>query len=47
VAILAGDYAKVWVETNKALDDLGVSAIDRAAILGGNAAALYSIGGVA
>ena len=24
VAILAGDYAKVWAETNKALDDLGV-----------------------
>jgi L-fuconolactonase len=47
VAILAGDYAKVWTETGRALDSLGVSADDRAAILGGNAAALYSIGDVA
>lgn len=47
VAILAGDYAKVWAETNKALDSLGVSDSDRAAILGGNAAVLYSIGEVA
>jgi L-fuconolactonase len=44
VAILAGDYAKVWAETNRALDDLGVTGADRAAILGGNAASLYRIG---
>ena len=44
VAILAGDYAKVWRETNAVLDSLGVSGADRAAILGDNAAALYSIG---
>ncbi|MEA2026620.1 MAG: amidohydrolase family protein [Chloroflexota bacterium] len=43
VAILAGDYAKVWAETNVALDRLGIQGADRAAILGGNAAALYSI----
>jgi len=45
VAILAGDYAKVWVGTNVALDRLGIEGADRAAILGGNAAALYSIAG--
>lgn len=45
VAILAGDYAKVWRETNVALDRLGLGGADRAAILGGNAAALYSIEG--
>jgi L-fuconolactonase len=44
VAILAGDYARVWRETNAVLDSLGVSQEDRAAFLGGNAAALYSIG---
>lgn len=44
VAILAGDYARVWSETNRALDILGVSGSDRAAVMGGNAAALYSIG---
>jgi len=47
VAILAGDYAKVWGETNKALDSLGVSSADKAAILGGNAATLYKIEGAA
>jgi len=46
VAILAGDYAKVWRETNTVLDSLGVSGPDRAAILGDNAASLYSIGAV-
>jgi L-fuconolactonase len=45
VAILAGDYAKVWAETNAALDTLGIDGAPRAAILGDNAAALYSIGG--
>lgn len=45
VAILAGDYAKVWAETNTALDSLGVDGLDRAAVLGGNAAARYAIGG--
>ena len=43
VAILAGDYAKVWAETNAALDELGVEGNDRAAILGGNAARFYDI----
>lgn len=44
VAILAGDYATVWLETNRVLDRLGVLGPDRAAILGDNAASLYSIG---
>ncbi len=44
VALLAGDYARVWNETNTVLDRLGVAAADRGAILGGNAATLYSIG---
>lgn len=43
VAILAGDYAKVWTETNAALDVLGVSEAQRAAILGGTAADFYRI----
>lgn len=43
VAILAGDYAKVWRETNAALDELGVGDPARAAILGGTAAAFYRI----
>ncbi|MEX1297100.1 MAG: amidohydrolase family protein [Candidatus Limnocylindrales bacterium] len=47
VAVLAGDYAKVWAETNVALDELGVEGDDRAAILGGNAARFYDIEGVA
>ena len=47
VAILAGDYAKVWAETGKALDILGVSDADRAGILGDNAAALYRLDGAA
>ncbi len=41
VAILAGDYAKVWAETNKCLADL--SAAERAAILGGTANAFYKL----
>ncbi len=45
VAILAGDYAKVWGETNKALDELGVSSRERSALLGDNAAAFYGIEG--
>lgn len=45
VAVLAGDYAKVWAETNRALDELGVQASDRAAILGGTAARFYSLEG--
>jgi L-fuconolactonase len=44
VAVLAGDYAKVWRETNIVLDSLGIDPGDRAAILGENAASLYSIG---
>ncbi len=43
VAILAGDYAKVWNETNAALDELGTGDAERAAILGGTAAAFYRI----
>jgi L-fuconolactonase len=44
VAILAGDYQRVWTETSRALTLLGVSDTQRAAILGGTAAAVYSIG---
>ena len=33
VAVLAGDYAKVWAETNKALDELGVRP-DQAVMIG-------------
>jgi L-fuconolactonase len=44
VAILAGDYARVWHETNAVLDRLALSDADRLAILGGNAASLYAIG---
>jgi L-fuconolactonase len=46
VAILAGDYARVWSETNAVLDRLGASDVDRALILGINAAFLYSIGAI-
>ncbi len=45
VAILAGDYAKVWRETNAALDELGVEGSDRAAVLGRTATRFYSIEG--
>ena len=41
VAILAGDYAKVWAETNKALAGRPQKEID--AILGGAAAAAYRL----
>ncbi|MBO0827493.1 MAG: amidohydrolase family protein [Streptosporangiales bacterium] len=41
VATLAGDYAKVWAETNALL--AGLSADERAAVLGGNAARFYRI----
>jgi L-fuconolactonase len=44
VAILAGDYAKVWAATNEVLDELDVLGAERAAILGDNAAALYRMG---
>lgn len=44
VAILAGDYARVWAETNRALDLLGIAGRDRAAILGDNAMTLYRLG---
>ncbi|CAN5826427.1 amidohydrolase family protein [soil metagenome] len=47
VAILAGDYDKVWSETNRALDLLGLAASEKSAILGHNAAALYRIEGAA
>ena len=43
VAVLAGDYTKVWNEVNVALDELGVQGSQRAAILGDTAAAFYRI----
>ena len=43
VAILAGDYAKVWSETNRTLDALGVAGAGRAAILGGTASRVYGL----
>ena len=41
VAILAGDYAKVWQETNKVLQRRSQDEID--AILGGTATAFYNL----
>lgn len=41
VAILAGDYLKVWEETNKATVDLGDR--DREALFGGTASAFYGL----
>src|SRR5438876_7779154 len=41
VCVLAGDYASVWRETNRALE--GRTAHERAAILGGTAARVYRI----
>lgn len=41
VCILAGDYNRVWVETNKALE--GYSQADKDAILGNSAAAFYRL----
>ena len=42
VAVLAGDYAKVWAETNKCL--AGLSIAERDAILGGTANHFYNLG---
>ena len=42
VAVLAGDYAKVWNETNKAIADLSVAEKD--ALLGGTANSFYGLG---
>ena len=42
VAVLAGDYAKVWNETKKAIADL--SEAEQAAILGGTANRFYQLG---
>lgn len=42
VAVLAGDYAKVWKETCKAIADL--SDAEQAAILGGTANSFYKLG---
>jgi L-fuconolactonase len=42
VAILAGDYAKVWAETGKVLSTLSADA--RSAVLGGTSARFYQIG---
>ena len=47
VAILAGDYAKVWTETRRVFERLGLSPTERAATEGGNAARVYGIGGAA
>jgi L-fuconolactonase len=44
VAILAGDYQRVWDETGRALQLLGLSEAERAAVTGGTAATIYSIG---
>jgi len=41
VAILAGDYQRVWQETNAVI--AGLSASERAAILGGTATAFYGL----
>jgi L-fuconolactonase len=41
VCLLAGDYAKVWDETNRAIEGRDQAEID--AILGGTAARLYNI----
>ncbi len=43
VAILAGDHARVWSETLRALSLLGLDAGQRAAILGETAARTYGI----
>ncbi|MCY7417113.1 MAG: amidohydrolase family protein [Chloroflexi bacterium] len=45
VAILAGDYQRVWSETLRALSLLGLGASEQAALLGGTAAVIYAIGG--
>jgi L-fuconolactonase len=41
VAILAGDYNKVWVETNKAMQGRPQAEID--AVLGGTAVKVYNL----
>ncbi len=41
VAVLAGDYQKVWEETNRAIGDLGKR--DREAVLGGTAVSFYGL----
>jgi len=41
VAVLAGDYAKVWAETNKAIADL--SSTEQEAILGGTGNQFYNL----
>jgi len=41
VCVLAGDYARVWAETNRALEGRPRSEID--AVLGGTAARVYNI----
>lgn len=47
VAILAGDYQKVWTETRRVFERLGLSPAERRAIEGGNAERVYGIGGAA
>jgi L-fuconolactonase len=41
VCILAGDYNKVWTETNKAIEDYSQS--DKDAMLGGTVAEFYTL----
>ncbi len=41
VALLAGDYAKVWSETNQLLER--ITAVQKAQILGGTASAFYGL----
>jgi L-fuconolactonase len=45
VSLLAGDYARVWEATNELLS--GLSAAERAAVLGGTATAFYDLPGAA
>ncbi|MFF5265072.1 amidohydrolase family protein [Actinomadura viridis] len=43
ISVLAGDYRKVWDETVKVLDGLGLDTAERARVLGGTAADVYRI----
>ncbi|GAA3978714.1 amidohydrolase family protein [Actinomadura viridis] len=43
ISVLAGDYRKVWEETVKVLDGLGLDPAERARVLGGTAADVYRI----
>lgn len=43
VLLLAGDYQKVWSATISVLDRLGLSSVERRAVLGENAARVYRL----